>query len=76
MKNYKITVKDVARLTGKSELTIREGIKQEYFDFGVAMQLPGSTKYNITIYPAKLAEMLGISVEELYRTVSEVRNVS
>ena len=74
MKSFKILTADVAKLLGKSELTIREGIKREFFDFGIAMQLPGSTRYNITIYPAKLAEMLGISVNELYERIREVRN--
>lgn len=74
MRNYKILPSDVAKLLGKSELTIREGIKREFFDFGIAMQLPGSTRYNFTIYPARLAAELGISVEALYEKVSEVRN--
>ena len=73
MKSFKILPSDVAKLIGKSELTIREGIKREFFDFGVAMQLPGSEKYNYTIFPAKVAELLGISVEDLYEKISEVR---
>ena len=77
MKNYKILTADVAKLIGKSELTIREGIKREHFDFGIAMRLPGSEKrYNYTIFPAKVAEFLGISIEELWKRVEEVRNVS
>lgn len=75
MQNFKILPADVAVLLGKSELTIREGIKREYFDFGIAMQLPGSVKYNFTIFPAKVAELLGISVEELYERIHEVRRV-
>ena len=74
MKGFKIRVSEVAKLLEKSELTIREGIKREYFDFGIAMQLPGSEKYNFTIFPAKVAEMLGISVEALYEKVRELRN--
>lgn len=74
MARFKILTSDVAKLIGKSELTIREGIRREYFDFGVAMQLPGSKRYNFTIFPAKLAELLGISVEDLYEKIREVRN--
>lgn len=75
MKSFKILPADVAKLIGKSELTIREGIKQEYFDFGIAMLLPGSEKrYNYTIFPAKVAEFLGISVEELYKRIDEIRS--
>lgn len=76
MKNYKILPTEVAKLIGKSDLTVREGIKREYFDFGVAMQLPDSKKYNYTIFPAKVAEFLGISIEELWKRVDEVRNAS
>ena len=77
MQNFKILTSDVAKLLGKSELTIREGIKREYFDFGIAMQLPGSTKrYNFTIFPAKVAELLGITVEELYERIGELRKCS
>lgn len=76
MKNFKILPSDVAKLIGKSELTIREGIKREFFDFGIAMQLPGSKRYNFTIFPAKVAELLGITVDELYKKISEVRNDS
>lgn len=76
MQNFKILTSDVAKLLGKSELTIREGMKREFFDFGIAMQLPGSTRYNFTIFPAKVAELLGITVEELYERISEVRKCS
>lgn len=75
MKTFKILPADVAKLLGKSELTIREGMKREYFDFGIAMQLPGSTRYNFTIFPAKVAEMLGITVEELYERINDARSV-
>lgn len=75
MKSFKILPADVAKLLGKSELTIREGMKREYFDFGIAMQLPGSTRYNFTIFPAKVAEMLGITVEELYERINDARSV-
>lgn len=75
MKTFKILPADVAKLLGKSELTIREGMKREYFDFGIAMQLPGSTRYNFTIFPAKVADMLGITVEELYERINDARSV-
>lgn len=74
MKNYKIKTSDVAMLLGKSELSIREGIKREFFDFGIAMQLPGSTRWSFTIFPAKVAEVLGITVEQLFEAVEELRN--
>ena len=73
MKNYKILPGDVAKLIGKSELTVREGIKREFYDFGVAWQNDGCVRWNYTIYPAKVAEFLGIPVGELYEQVSALR---
>lgn len=73
--NYKILTSEVAKLLGKSELTIREGIRREYFDFGVAYQVGENNKrWNFTISPAKLADFLGISVAELHERVQEMRN--
>ena len=71
--SYKILPSDVGALLGKSDLTIREGMKRGYFDIGIAMQLPGSAKYNYTIFPAKVAELMGISVDELYKKLDEIR---
>lgn len=72
--NYKILTSEVAKLLGKSELTIREGIRREYFDFGVGYQMEGNKRWNFTISPAKLADFLGISVAELHERVQEIRN--
>ena len=76
MKGGKIRVSEVAKLLKKSEFTIREGLKRKFFEFGVAFQNTGSVKWNYTIIPAKLAEHEGISVEELYKRVEEIRSVS
>lgn len=72
--SYKILTSEVAKLLGKSELTIREGIRREHFDFGVAYRMEGNKRWNFTISPAKLADFIGISVEELWKRVGEVRN--
>ena len=71
---YKVTVADVAKLTGLSELTIREGIRQEYFDFGAEKKKEGNTRGQFLIYPAMLAEHLGITTKELFEAIREVRN--
>lgn len=70
---YKITVADVAKLMGVSELTIREGIRQDYFDFGAEKKKEGNTKGQFLIYPAMLADHLGITTKELYEAISTVR---
>lgn len=74
MSIYKITVADVAKLTGDSELTIREGIRQGYFDFGAEKKKEGNSKGKFLIYPAMLAEHLGITASELYAAIREVRD--
>ena len=38
------------------------------------MKLPGSVKWNFTIIPAKVAEFIGITVEELFERIREVRD--
>ena len=52
-------------MTGLSQLTIREGIKQGVFDFGRAIPSKSGTRHTIHISPAKLAEYLGLTVEEV-----------
>ena len=76
MENYKITVADVAKLLGTSELTIREGIKQEYFDFGAEKKKEGNAKGKFIIYPTLLAEHIGITVKELFAEIRERRKVN
>ena len=41
----KITVKEVAKLMGTSEMFIRIGLQRKVLPFGVAMKMPNSTKY-------------------------------
>lgn len=66
----KITVAQAAKLMGKSALFVREAMKREAIDIGVAMQMPDSTKWSFHISPMKLATYLGISTEELWKAVS------
>ena len=60
----RITVKRAAGLTGLSPLTIREGIKCGALEFGRAIPSKTGRHHTIHISPSKLAEYLGISVEE------------
>lgn len=52
-------VKDVAKVLGKSEKTIRDGLQMGVYPFGVAFKPAGSTKYTYTFFPAKLDEYIG-----------------
>lgn len=54
---YKIT--DVAKALSVSPETIREGLKQNVFDFGTAFKKPGKRNYTYVLYPAKVKEILG-----------------
>jgi hypothetical protein len=67
----KITVRMAAKLMGKSELFVREAMKREFFDIGVAMQMPGSTKWSFHISPKKLADYLGMTVEQMWTRLEE-----
>lgn len=61
----RITVKRASELMGVSQLIVREGIKGGWYPFGLAV--PSKTKRHHTIHisPAKLAEYLGISIEQV-----------
>ena len=61
----RVSVKRAAELTGLSQLTVREGIKQGVFDFGKAVPSKSGTRHTIHISPAKLAEYLGLTVDEV-----------
>lgn len=61
----KITVKRAAALLGKSELFVRECIRNGSLPIGTATQLPGSTRWAFSISPKALADYLGVSVEEV-----------
>lgn len=55
----KIRVKDVAEMLGTTEMTIRLGLQQGMFPFGVAYKTKDSNKnYTYVIFPAKVKEYL------------------
>lgn len=52
-----MNVKEAATLLGVSESTIRLGLQQGVFDFGVAFKRsPTSRQYTYVIFPAKVQE--------------------
>lgn len=69
----KILPCEVAKLLGKSNLFIYEAMKRGVLDIGVAMQMPGSTKWSFSISPTKLADYMGIDVATLNARVLELR---
>jgi hypothetical protein len=61
----RITVKRASELTGLSQLTVREGIKSGRLEFGRAIPSKTGMHHTIHISPAKLAEYLGLTVEQV-----------
>lgn len=49
----KVTIKDASRMLGRSEATIREGLKVGAFEFGTAFKKEGNQKWTYVIYPEK-----------------------
>lgn len=64
-KPRKIKVTEAAALMQKTPLFVYEAMRREAIDIGIAMQMPGSTKWTFHISPPKLAAYLGVTVEEL-----------
>ena len=55
-----MTVNDVAKLLGKSPLTIRVGLQQGIFPFGVALKTREDRKnYTYIIYPELVKRYVG-----------------
>lgn len=61
-KNKKnMTIKEVAKLLGKSEMFVRIGIQRKLLPFGIAIKLPDRERYTYHISPNSVFEYLGIS---------------
>lgn len=60
----RITVKRAAELTGLSPLSVRYGIEIGVLPIGCAIKT-GKIRTNYHISPAKLAEYLGMTVEQV-----------
>lgn len=63
--NMRITIAKASELIGLSRLSLQCGLRENKLPFGTAWKNKGSSVYTYLIYPAKFAEYLGISVEEL-----------
>ena len=69
----KILPVEAAKLMGKSNLFVYEAMRRGAIDIGVAMQMPGSTKWSFWISPTKLAAELAIDVPTLNERLKELR---
>lgn len=65
----RITVEKVAELLGCSKQFIRIGLQRKALDFGSAVKT-GNDRYSYLIYPDRLANTMGISLEELERRLT------
>lgn len=55
----KITVREAAKIMGKSTLFVREGMRRGILPIGTVIQLPGSQKCTFYISPPLLAAYIG-----------------
>ncbi len=64
----KITPAMAGELAGKSAQFIRIGMQRNLLEppIGTVMKFPGKERYYYDIRPQKLAEYLGVSIEEMY----------
>lgn len=70
MENKKsMTIKEVAKLLGKSEMFVRIGIQRQLLPFGVAMKLPGRERYSYHIPPNAVYEYLKIKDLQIHEKI-------
>ena len=73
MSSNKISPTEAAALMEKSTLFVYEGMRRDVLEIGVAMQMPGSTRWSYSISPTMLANYLGIDVATLYERLEAIR---
>lgn len=74
MKNpRRITVAEAARVMGKDTLFVSEMLKQGRMPIGEAELMPGRVRWNYFISPKLLADYLGMSMDELWKEIDNVR---
>ena len=55
-----LSIKEVAKLLGKSEMFVRIGIQRGLLPFGVAVKMPERSRYSYHISPEAVYEYLRI----------------
>lgn len=74
MKNpRRITVAEAARVMGKATLFVSEMLKQGRMPIGEAILLDDRVRWNYYISPKLLADYIGITLEELWKEIENVR---
>ena len=74
MKNpRRITVAEAARVMGKDTLFVAELMRQGRMPIGEAELMKGRVRWNYYISPKQLADYIGLSMDELWREVANVR---
>lgn len=71
----RITVQQAAELSGRAAQYIRIAMQRNLIDIGIAMKMPGSSKYYYDIRPQKLADYLGIDLASMYNRLGVQLNV-
>lgn len=54
-----ITIERAAQIMGVSPQTVRVGLQKGVFPFGVALKMPGSSRYTYVIYAAEFQRLYG-----------------
>lgn len=54
-----MTVEEAAKIIKASPQTIRVGLQQGIFEFGVALKRPESNRYTYVIYPERVYDLYG-----------------
>ena len=74
MKNpRRITVAEAARVMGKDTLFVSEMLKQGRMPIGEAELMEGRVRWNYYISPKLLADYIGLTMEELWKEIENVR---
>ena len=74
MKNpRRITVAEAARVMGKDTLFVSEMLKQGRMPIGEAELMEGRVRWNYYISPKLFADYIGLTVEEMWKEIENVR---
>lgn len=74
MKNpRRITMTEAARVMGKDPLFVGEMMKRGRLPIGEAELMDGRIRWNYFISPKLLADYLGLTIDELWKEIENVR---
>lgn len=64
MKTKTLTIKEVSRIMGKSEMFVRIGLQRNILPFGTAQILPNRSRYSYYISPKLFYDFVGLETEQ------------